>query len=68
MIADRGRYLREDELLHDLARMLRQGKGRPAVYEEIPDLLRAGKITITCNRTQRTLNRDSRSEPLSPMG
>jgi hypothetical protein len=64
---ERAVYLREDELLHDLATALHRGSGRPPTTEEVPGLLRARKITIICTRTQRTLTRHHGGTP-PPMG
>jgi site-specific DNA recombinase len=54
---ERSVYVREDELLHDLASTLRQDDAGPDLAE-IPELLRAQKITITCGHSHRTLTRD----------
>jgi site-specific DNA recombinase len=54
---ERSVYVREDELLHDLASTLRQHGGGPDLAE-IPALPRAQEITITCGHSHRTLTRD----------
>jgi site-specific DNA recombinase len=48
-------YLREDELLQNIAATLRQGSGRPPAPTEIPTLLRDQKLTIICDHTRRSL-------------
>ena len=53
---DRSVYVREDELLHDLATMLRENDGAPDLTG-IPPLLRTQQITNTCARSRRTLTR-----------
>jgi hypothetical protein len=52
---ERAVYLREDELLQDLASALRRGSGPPPAAQEVPTLLREHKITIVCGHTHRTL-------------
>ena len=53
---ERSVYVREDELLHDLATTLRQDDAAPDLAD-IPALLRTQKITITCDHSHRTLTR-----------
>jgi DNA invertase Pin-like site-specific DNA recombinase len=48
-------YLREDELLQDLASALRPGSGPPPVPQEVPAILREHKITIVCSHARRAL-------------
>jgi site-specific DNA recombinase len=52
---ERAVYLREDELLQDLASTLRPGSGAPPAPHEVPAMLRERKITIVCTHTQRAL-------------
>ncbi len=64
---ERAVYLREDELLQDLATALHRGSGRPPRADEVPGLLRAGNFTIVCSHTHRTLVPTHAGTP-SPMG
>jgi site-specific DNA recombinase len=61
-------YLREDELLHDLATTLGRGSGEPLTPAEVPDLLRTRKITVVCTRTHRTMTHDHHGGTQPPMG
>jgi hypothetical protein len=63
-------YVREDELLQDLASTLRHESGDPVTPDEVPTLLREGSIVVICNHTTRQLNSASpaRDRPPSPMG
>jgi hypothetical protein len=54
---ERSVYVREDELLHDLATTLQQDNAAHDLVE-IPALLRAQKITIMCDHSRRALARD----------
>jgi hypothetical protein len=63
---ERAVYIREDELLRDLARTLDRRSGGPLTSEEVPDLLRSRKITIVCTRTQRTIARDHHGDTPPP--
>jgi site-specific DNA recombinase len=57
---ERSVYIREDELLHDLANTFRQDDAEPDLAD-IPALLRDQKITITCDHSRRAL---TRAQPL----
>jgi hypothetical protein len=52
---ERAVYLREDQLLRDLASALRRGSGPPPAPQEVPAMLRERKITIVCSHTHRAL-------------
>jgi hypothetical protein len=64
---ERAVYLREDELLQDLASALRRGSGSPPAPQEVPATLRERKITIVCGHTHRTLV-PAHAGPPSAMG
>ena len=64
---ERAVYLREDELLQDLASALRRGSGPPPAPQEVPAMLRERKITIVCSHTHRTLV-PTHAGPPSAMG
>lgn len=48
-------YVREDELLQNIATTLSPGRGRPPAPAEIPTLLRASRPMIICDHTRRNL-------------
>jgi site-specific DNA recombinase len=48
-------YVREDELLDDLAAMLTRESGRAPTSEEVPALLRERNNTVVCSHTRRAL-------------
>jgi hypothetical protein len=63
-------YVREDELLQDLASTLCHESGRPVTPDEVPALLRESKTMVVCSHTARALStaRPDRDGPPSPMG
>lgn len=63
-------YVREDELLQDLASTLRHESGKRVTPDDVPALLRASKTMVVCSHTARTLSRarPDHDSPPSPMG
>jgi hypothetical protein len=58
-------YVREDELLQDLASTLRQGNGQRPTPDEVPALLRENKTMVVCSHTVRKLS-PTRTDDMDP--
>jgi DNA invertase Pin-like site-specific DNA recombinase len=63
-------YVREDELLQDLASTLCHESGKPVTPDEVPAMLRESETMIVCSRTGRALSpaRPDLDGPPSVMG
>jgi DNA invertase Pin-like site-specific DNA recombinase len=63
-------YVREDELLQDLASTLRHESGNPVRPDEVPTRLREGSIVVIFSHTARQLSSvgPTPDRPPSPMG